>query len=230
MAFKNSVYKTDNHFSINPRSRLIENQSIAKNLIIQYDHNAERFEFEIPRFVDGRDLSLCDKVEVHYLNIGSASKQNIGLYEVEDLQLSPDNENIVIFSWLISQNATRLVGRLNFLIRFVVVSDDGTLEYAWNTEIYSGIYVSNGIYNADYIVEEYPDILEQWRSRIEALEKGGVGVDGAEKTANKVTNINEKSDDDHYPSAKAVYDLFDGFCASINTVLESIIEGSENTT
>lgn len=168
MAHKHSVYDSDLHFAINPITRTITNMSSQKTTLIQYDHNSERFTFELPRHVEGHDMSVCNVVEVHYLNIEAATKvKSEGVYAVTDLQLSPEDENVVICSWLISQNATRLVGSLNFLVRFACVTDD-TVDYVWNTAIFTGIAVSSGIYNGDVIVEQHADILEQWKNELDS--------------------------------------------------------------
>ena len=42
-----------------------------------------------------------------------------------------------------------------------------------------------------------------------------------------VTAIDENSDDEHYPTAKATYNLFDTYSAEINTLLETIVNGEE---
>lgn len=175
MAHKHSVYDTDTHFSINPITRALKNEASGKVSVIQFDHNSERFTFEIPRKVEDHDMSLCNVIQIHYINIDSQTKaKNVGAYEVDDMQISPEGDDVVILSWLISQNATQLVGSLNFLIRFACVTD-GNVDYVWNTAIYSGISVSSGIYNGEAVVEEYADILEQWRQ--ELIDTGGVTDD-----------------------------------------------------
>lgn len=94
MTHKHSVYDTDARFSITPATRAIRNVSAQKTTVIQNDHNSERFTFEIPRFIDGHDMAACDKAEVHYINIDSAAKkQSTGIYVMDDLQTSPDNED-----------------------------------------------------------------------------------------------------------------------------------------
>lgn len=163
MGHKHPVYDTDTRFSINPVTRMIKNESSRKTKLVQGDHNSERFTFELPRYIEGHDMSECNVVEVHYLNIDSTSKdQNSGLYTVEDLQTSPEDEAKVICSWLISENATRLVGPLNFLVRFRCVENDYT-TYAWNTAVHSDVSISNGINAGDMFEEEYVDIIEQWK-------------------------------------------------------------------
>lgn len=166
MAHIHGVFDSDVHFSIDHISRAIKNETTnAKTKIVQYDHNSERFTFELPRHIEGHDMLTCNVVQVHYINIGSGNNKSNGLYEVDDLQVSPENEDVVICSWLISQNATKFVGTLNFILRFICTTD-GVLDYVWNTAIYNAIVVAEGINNSDIVVEEYADILEQWRQEL----------------------------------------------------------------
>ena len=169
MAHKHSVYDTDTHFSIDPITRAIKNEGSTKAVLMQNDHNSERFTFELPRHaVDGHDMSLCNRVEVHYNNVEKGSlTQNKGVYECTDFQVAPDDENVVICSWLVSGNATKYEGTLNFCLRFACLTDE-TIDYQWFSGIFSGFSVSKGIYNTEYVAEEYADILAQWKAEIEA--------------------------------------------------------------
>lgn len=179
MAHKHSVYDTDTHFIINGLTRTVKNADFTKTMLVQYDHNSERVTFEIPRMIDGHDMSTCNIVQVHYINIDASNKsrQQKDVYDVDDLQISPDGEDVVICSWLISGNATKYVGPLYFCVRFVC-STDGNTDYAWNTAVHSGVYVSEGIYNGESLSKEYADILTQFEDRIAVLEQGG-GSGGA---------------------------------------------------
>ena len=184
MAHAHSVYDSDNHFSINPTTRVIVNESSTKNTVVQNDHNSERFTFELPRYIEGHDMSVCDRVEVHYLNIEAVSQAiSSGVYEVDDLQVSPVDNKVVICSWLISNNATKYEGKTSFLIRFACTTD-GDFDYVWNTAVYSDITVSKGIYNSGVVIENYADILAQWHRDL--FEEGGnavVNIKDAEATA-----------------------------------------------
>lgn len=163
MAHVHSVYDSDTHFSINPVTRVLRNEASGKTSVIQHDHNSERFTFEIPRIVEGHDMSKCNVIRVHYINIDAKTKaQATGVYEVEDMQISPNSDDMVICSWLISRNATQLVGSLNFLIRFTCVND-GVVDYAWNTAVYSGISVASGINADETFADDYLDVINQWK-------------------------------------------------------------------
>ena len=173
MPHRHKIHDTDPFFSIDPFSRTLKNESNKKITLIQHDHNSERFTFRLPRFIEEHDMIECNEVQVHYINIESGNNkpnQNEDVYDVTDLRIDPEDETNVICSWLISQNATKYVGSLNFVVRFSCVTN-GVTDYAWNTAVYSGISVSSGIFNTDVIVEEYSDILAQWATRIEALER-----------------------------------------------------------
>lgn len=176
MAHSHKVLDTDSYFIINPISRAISNLSSGKKALIQGDHNSERFTFEGQRFVDGHDLSLCNSVQIHYINIDLRDKDvtSSDVYSVDDLQVSPDSDDLIILSWLISSNATKYVGSLSFAITFKCISDDGTVDYSWSTAIFTGVSICQGINNSEEIAEEYSDVLEQWKremySRIDNIE------------------------------------------------------------
>lgn len=172
MSHTDIIIDADPLFEIDQNTRAIRNEIEGRNPIIQYDHNSERFGFSMARYVDGHDMSLCDKVEVHYINIdGTTKEQNEGVYEVKDLAIDTEDENKVKFTWLISQNATQYVGVLSFLIRFSCFEDTATPVYVWNTSVFAGITIAKGMYNSDVIVEQYADVLEAWENRLQPAEQ-----------------------------------------------------------
>ena len=166
-----SIYDTDKHFVINPITREIVSES-NKILLIQHDHNSERITFELPRLIDGHDMSLCNLVQVHYLNYDSRTGNSFGgLYKVDDLQLDPENSDIVTCSWLISDNATKNVGALNFMLRFACVDNNHMVEYDWHTSIYKNLSIGQGIDNAEEIINRNADILSQWEASLMEIKR-----------------------------------------------------------
>lgn len=148
MAHIHSVYDTDKHFTIEPATRALINETPTKTRIMRYDHNSERITFDLPAVIEGHNTLDCNVVQVHYINIDTQSKtENPGLYDVTDLQPSPEDENIAICSWLISGNATQLAGPLHFRLTFKCVTD--RVDYAWSTDVYKGLSVSDGINNSE---------------------------------------------------------------------------------
>lgn len=161
MAHEHSVTDSDKHFTINTATREITNAS-GKVVLMQHDHNSERFTFELPKIVEGHDMSKCNRVQIHYQNKEIATDTVFeDVYEADDFAVSASDPIKVNFSWLISGNATQYVGALNFSIRFACVADDGTIEYAWNTAAHYGIVVSPCFYNSEAAIAAFSDALEK---------------------------------------------------------------------
>lgn len=167
MSHNNIIVDTDAHFKIDPITRCMT-CSAGKSTLVQYDHNSERFTFDIPKTVEGHDISRVTKIEIHYINISENKlSRNTGLYEVEDI--AADENGNVTFSWLISNNATQWVGVLSFAVRIVCADSNGDVFYSWGTKPYTAISISEGVYNSDVIVEKYADVLTEWEARITHL-------------------------------------------------------------
>lgn len=173
MPHEHNVYDMDLRFVINPVTRQIENRS-GKVIIMQHDHNSECFSFELPRQIDGHDMSLCDHVEIHYINYNNQGIRFEGSYIVNDLHVDDEDDGKVVCSWVISENATGIAGSLNFILKFICVDND-RLVYAWHTGIYRGITISEVINSQnetnDYDPIYVQDILSEWESRISSLEE-----------------------------------------------------------
>ena len=175
MAHKHSVYDTNLHFTIDPVTRTISNQVTSKAMLMQDDHNSERLTFELPRLVDGHDMTLCDKIEVHYINVSAADKNETSsdVYKVKDVAVSPDSEDVAIFSWLVSGNATKYAGLLSFRIRFVCLTGE-SIDYAWHTGIYSNTTVGEGFNFSEAALAEYSDVIAAWEAKFKSDLEGKV--------------------------------------------------------
>lgn len=185
MAHIHSVFDSNEHFVIDPVTREITNSLSKKIVVMQYDHNSERFTFEIPKQVDGHSMTACDKVEIHYINIDALDKslKSTGVYESNDIRISPDDNSVAVFSWLLSRNCTKYAGTLNFLIHFACTTD-GVEDYAWNTAIFQSITIGNGMNNGEEVLEPFPDILAQWKAQLfSASETAVLNVTTAEANA-----------------------------------------------
>jgi lysophospholipase L1-like esterase len=163
LAHIHSVYDNDIHFRIDGNTRTVRNASETKAMVVQHDHNSERFTFELPRIIDGHDMSTCNMVEVHFTNTDSKDRTlyENGVYLVDDLKICEEDNTLVICSWLISNRATKYVGKLSFSIRFVCSSEDGVVDYAWDTAAYHNVFVTESVFHgripgSDYVEEVLP--------------------------------------------------------------------------
>ena len=96
------VYDTGKCFEINGLSRFIKETSSTKLVLVKGDHKSEVITFQLPRFIDGHDMLLCNKIRVHYINIETATNnKSADLYEVTDLKLCEECEDILTFTWTI---------------------------------------------------------------------------------------------------------------------------------
>lgn len=238
----------NNSFHIDITTRAITNTENKKTSLIQYDHNSERFSFDIARYIEGHDLQLCNRVQIHYLNIAGTSRTKTpGVYPVTDLHVDPDNENKMCFTWLISGNATHYEGALSFLVSFACVKEDEVL-YRWNSDICTAITIAPGIDNSSAVVENYPDVLLQWEeyltSNFEELESELLNnvvpalvnqcyVDREFATSEEVGSIfnTEASDVNYVNSAITIQDLSaSGFTPVANTYYKHSGATTENYT
>lgn len=164
-----AVPDTDTYFVIDPITRKIENTNRKKSVIMQYDHNSERFTFELPRYVDGHDMLECTSVTVNVDNIETGVEEprvNSDAPDMTDLRVHPNNQDKVISSWLISRNSTQLAGILSFHIEYKCTDSNGNVVYEWSTDTYDEIEVRARKKNGEAAVIEHNDLLEQWRTRI----------------------------------------------------------------
>ena len=160
------VVDADVHFTIDTTTRAISNGLNKKLTLMQYDNKSERYSFDIDKEIDGHDLTLCNRVQIHYINIGSNKQKNIGLYLVDDVKVNESDDSKITFTWLISQNATMLSGVLNFLISFECVNGEEVL-YRWSSAICEVIKVTPGMDNDNTIFELYADELLAWQNEME---------------------------------------------------------------
>lgn len=165
MAHDHIIYDSDPHFSIDVDTRAISYDSPSKLVLVQGDHNSEIFTFDMPRFADGHDMLECDIKQIHYINLDSERSilKSSGVYTIEDMKQSDEDENKLVFSWTVSKKATKYVGSLSFAIRFACSGEEeSTLDYDWKTLPYASVPVSKTIDSTEDFVEDNYDALQEW--------------------------------------------------------------------
>lgn len=159
MAHNHNIVENDPYFEINPHTREVTYTGEKAELLIQYDHNSERFTFRMPQIIEGHDMLISDRVEIHFKNIGSRSdEETSGVYYVSDLAQIEGTDQIK-FSWLVGKASTVYAGVLKFIIRFVCLKDNGKVDYSWSTGVCSGKWIGEGMNNNNSIDEEYISTL-----------------------------------------------------------------------
>ena len=161
------VYDTGKYFEINGISRFIKETSDTKLVLVQGDHNSEVITFQMPRYIDGHDMLLCNKIRVHYINLDTKTNdKSADIYEVTDLALCEECEDETLtFTWKIEAPATKYYGSLAFLIKFECTEGENIL-YQWNTAKYVGVNVLAGIDNGEEFVDKYSNVLEEWYNEL----------------------------------------------------------------
>lgn len=160
-----SVTDQDAHFFIDAKTMIISCAGDVKTLR-RGDHAAERFTFEMPRYIEGHDMSLCNVIQVHYRNYSydkstRTTTERKSFDEVEGFKAGDER---ISFSWLIKGDATALQGLVDFCIRFACEDEAGNLTYQRFTEVFEGVSVDESIHTTIDI-----DLIESKVEEVEAL-------------------------------------------------------------
>lgn len=239
MAMKHTVTDSDTHFVVDAITRNIVNQSSGKTYLMQYDHNSEKFTFEVPRKIENHDMSLCDVIQVHYENTSTGTSASMRKTyrgaKVIDKETVEIDEDIITFSWLVPETATMFAGTLKFQLKFICYDneDEGIEGYKWHTNVNSDMSITAGL---GYSENDMPPATTATLQSLEINDMGNgieVILDGAsyklyngdgtppddmESTNNKVTSIGETSTDTEYPSALAVYTAINSHLSTNGTL------------
>lgn len=194
MSHKHALTTFTPDFKINAITReVIQVQPEVLITLMQYDHNSEKLRFECPRYIDGHDMSLCNKVEVHFVNSDvAASVSKGGYYTVTDIAVNSIDPSLVNFSWVVSRNSTENVGTLVFSVRFVCVTGD-TIDYVWHTLPFTYVSVDQGLVNEldpDY-QKVYLDNLETEAGKkvVEAANATTTALEAAERASEAINDL-----------------------------------------
>ena len=151
-----------------------------RRIAVQHDHNIETVTFDCPRYWDGIDLSGMH-LYINYMR----GDGYLGSY-LADVRIDEDDESMMHFDWVISENVTAVASSITFLVMIVKTNEEtGKKERCWNTERNSEMSISSGLAVSDDIVAEYPDVIDAILTRLESCETGGgtgKGISSIEKT------------------------------------------------
>lgn len=111
-----------------------------KNIAVQYDHNIRSVIFDCPRFWNGTDLSDMD-MKIQF----KRSDGHNGEYKCIDIKVNNDDENLIHFSWLISNEVTSIPGRIEFILCASKNYDDGTKPKVWHSQVCNVMKILRGM-------------------------------------------------------------------------------------
>lgn len=192
----------------------------------QFMNNSERVTIKMPRYIEGHDMLLCNYITIHYDNI-SADRESVNsdVYEVEDLKLKEGTDDVLTFTWLISRNATQLIGTVEFSVHFDCLTD-GVSVYTWGTTVSRLIRILESKNNSPSVIAENSDILQQHTDKIDKLNDNVEALskkhDGDFKTTNERIDT---ANSEIAKTNKAVENLNKSLTQSIKSVGESATQG-----
>lgn len=228
-----NVIDSDITFIVDPFTRAITSENPQKFVIMRGDHNSERFTFKIPRYIEGHDMYLCNHVAVPYLNYeGKKKGQNYatGVYLSTDIHVDPENENMLVFSWLISSNSTKFAGGLSFSV-LLSCMNGMIVEYRWGSDTYNQIAIADNLYSDISFGDEYVDVIEQWKETVRTEFTAYIDQVSNARYTEIQTLLTEKLDGDilaltgnlnekHEVFTDLIFNQFEDFKTLINNYIE----------
>lgn len=160
----NTMQDVTTRLVINPFTRIItpKNRNTKSVYVAKGDHNSVIVAFELPRYVDGYDMSDKDVIHIHYANMGENGETSKGVSDAVNVVVEKDDitgEDIVVFGWLIPNTATRYTGVVSIGITFESYENiDGKVQevYSWSTAPYGKIIVRDSMdFDAEAVEREY---------------------------------------------------------------------------
>lgn len=146
--------------------------SSLKKLGVQNDHNMNTVRFDCLRYWDGRDL-MQTRMFINYMR----SDGKVGMYMVEDMVVDEADNNIIHFSWSVSDNATAAAGTVTVILCAKKSNSSGYMINHWHSELNTDFYVSTGLGKADEILSTQPDVIGTILARQETIESALLMLD-----------------------------------------------------
>ncbi len=148
------------------KDRVITVPPDLRRLGVQYDKNVESVTFDCPRYWDGIDL-LNMAMYINYIH----SDRKTGSYHVADTAVVPDDENMINFTWTISEHVAYVNGKITFLVCAKHSDSSGASTNRWNSEINRDCYISEGMDTNQVIEDVNTDLITQVLLKIDELDE-----------------------------------------------------------
>lgn len=158
----------EQHIIINS-DRSITIPTELKNVAVQNDHNIETVEFDCPRYWDGCDMSTM-KVNINYV----LSNGYEDTYVCPEVTIDETDQDIMHFSWTISNKVTQVSGEVTFLVCLMLLDSDGTAIKKWHSQICKDMRVLDGMDCDTTATNEYEEGKKaEWSNFWDAYQENG---------------------------------------------------------
>jgi len=169
--FANDSGEVDNTLYIDFDSRDIKIPKTILQLGVESDDDVNKLTFSVPRLYLGTDLSTFN-IYINYMN----AKKEGDLFKVLPEKVTTDENDNLIFDWIVGRQAVAYKGTAIFNVCMKKVSDTETDEEGnpvvvqeFNTTI-AKLPVLEGLETGEAVVQEYADILVQWEEMLFGIE------------------------------------------------------------
>lgn len=189
------------------RDKSVYVPEIIRKSIVYRDHNIERLTFDCPRYWYGKDISTLN-IYVNYISASQKAKgDDPGSSLCENVVIDENDQDMMHFDWVITNNISQDVGGLLFLVCAKSVDSDGNEDVHWNSHLCKDLEVQEGLEASDSIVKKYPDVIEQIFQRLDnvdgvspeqiaaAVEEYLVGNPPSGMTADEKAQLNKNTED-----------------------------------
>lgn len=192
---------------------------------VQYDHNVNTIIFDCPRYLDDDSSVDMSKMQI-FINYMLPNKQ-LGASLATDVEIDPDDETLMHFSWKITRAITQYKGLLSTLICIKQVDSDGNEIYHWNTLMFQRFAIDEGMESQEVVAEENQDVIAQLLteySRLNAI--SDKTIVNTNNILNEIETIKKSGSDWKSLIASAITDM--GVETSANSDRQTFIDNIYN--
>lgn len=109
-------------------------------IAVTNDYNTNEITFKCDKIVDGHDLSACNNKAIKWHNSAS------NMVGSDKLEMVKSDDSTFTLTWRVPPEAATRAGTLRIAICFCDVDDDKII-YKWNSLVYDGLQVAQGMDN-----------------------------------------------------------------------------------
>ena len=110
-------------------------------IAVTNDYNTNEITFKCDKIVDGHDLSACNNKAIKWHNPTS------NMMGSDKLEIVNSDDSTFTLTWHVPPEATTRAGTLRIAICFCDVDNNDKIIYKWNSLVYNGLQVAQGMDN-----------------------------------------------------------------------------------